>query len=100
MTTLRWLCARFPAHRKGLVWGAYLVLIPGGAFWFICFPCSVFSLYFFDRYPSDYFLGIPQSPPFPKPAFLAASAAMTAFGLVMIFFNVRALRELRLKFLN
>jgi len=69
-----------------------------GAFWFICFPCAAFSLYFFDRYPSDYFLGLTQFPPFPKPVFLAASIAITAFGLVMIFFQVKALRELRLKF--
>jgi hypothetical protein len=102
MLILRTLCRWFPKLRFLFVGIGYIMLLIGGAVWFILFPLTVFTLHFAKVFPMTYF-GIPFAvetdmflPPDMLPLLGGLCVGFTFFGLFTIYFNVRNLRRLRL----
>jgi hypothetical protein len=100
---LRWLSRTFPGLRVVWLGIAYVLMIIGGVSWFICFPLTAYTLETAYVFPFQYF-GIDWSPPFPLDFFLPRElwirlvplcGAFTLWGLIVIYFNVRRLRQLR-----
>jgi len=96
MKILRWLCEIFPTYRKVFIWTWYALSLPFLLAWAICFPGTAILLYCFDSHPIN--TRIPRFEPLDvtKGTFLAFCLAVTVAGLVAIYFNVKALRRLRL----
>jgi hypothetical protein len=100
---LRWLCRTFPALRIVWLGAGYVLMMTGGLVWFICFPLTAYTLQTARVFPLEYF-GIDFSLPFPLEFFLPRELqvrlvpvclAFTLWGLIVIYFNVRQLRQLR-----
>ncbi len=101
MFVFRALCRWFPRLRFLFVGLGYILLLMGGVFWFICFPLTAYTLYFYRLFPFRYF-GVPFSantemflPTDMEPLLAPICAGFTLYGLISIYFNVRALRRLR-----
>jgi hypothetical protein len=82
MRFIRHLCDRFPKQRGLFVTLGYTFLLFGGVAWFVCLVWPAIALTFLDR---------------SQLTIQAIFWFFTAFGLVMIYFNVKTLRELRQK---
>jgi hypothetical protein len=103
MFILRALCRWFPGLRFLWVGIGYGLLVVGGVVWFVCFPLTAWTIYYFREFPFTYF-GVPFYPGFPVEFFLpkemwpmlvGVCGAFAFYGLFVIYFNVRRLRRLR-----
>ena len=103
MFLLRALDRWFPSLR--MVWAGigYVMLILGGLVWFLCFPLTVYTLYVSNEFPLAYFGDTSLSDPgvnywlpddMRKPLG-GVCVGFALYGLFVIYFNVRALRQLR-----
>jgi hypothetical protein len=101
MFVLRALCSWFPALRGLWLGIGYILLLIGGVFWFICFPLTAWTLYFYKEFPFRVF-GVPFYantemflPTDMEPLLAPICGGFALYGLVTIYTNVRQLRQLR-----
>jgi hypothetical protein len=95
MTGIRWLCECFPVYRRQIIVLGYIGLTVQVIGWFFLFPLTAITLYFFDKWPFEYFMTVRNYPPFSKNLMIIISLGFTAFGIAMICLQMKTLRALK-----